>query len=258
MRNNYLTVLDYNIYSGDISTLSLNKRTVVNTLNGHSYAVAKKDVEFKNALLQSQILLPDGEPVVFGSKLLCGEKINKISGYECFTAIMEKLNRQGGSCFFLGSNNHTLNLIKERVSREYPLINMDYFSPPYATEFNAEENRIMVERINAYDPDVLFVGMTAPKQEKWVHSNKDKLKVNVLCSIGAVFDFYAGTVKRAPGWMVKCKLEWFHRFLKQPFRLAHRYFVSTPQIFIDIYMQKRKLNKEKHNPIIDTHKVYQN
>jgi N-acetylglucosaminyldiphosphoundecaprenol N-acetyl-beta-D-mannosaminyltransferase len=87
-------------------------------------------------------------------------------------------------------------------------------------------------------PDVLFVGMTAPKQEKWVDANKHRLKVKNIASIGAVFDFYAGNVKRSSPFWISLGLEWLPRFLKEPRRLARRNLISTPTFIADVLKQK--------------------
>ncbi len=95
----------------------------------------------------------------------------------------------------------------------------------------------MISEINAFKPHVLFVGMTAPKQEKWVFENKSKIDANVICSIGAVFDFIAETKKRAPQWIINMKLEWLYRSFTA-WRLTKRYLYSTPLFLIEVYKQK--------------------
>jgi N-acetylglucosaminyldiphosphoundecaprenol N-acetyl-beta-D-mannosaminyltransferase len=101
----------------------------------------------------------------------------------------------------------------------------------------------MLNVINAFQPNILFVGMTAPKQEKWAYQHKDLLDVNIIASIGAVFDFYAGTVKRAPKWMQNIGLEWLHRSLSSPSRLGKRNMMSNPEFIWDVFKSKIKGNK---------------
>ncbi len=96
----------------------------------------------------------------------------------------------------MGSSWKTLNLIKYRISFEYPNLKVGIYSPPYKSEFSNKENKEIFNIINEFKPNILFIGMTAPKQEKWLFQNKEHLNFNVGASIGAVFDFYAGTVKR--------------------------------------------------------------
>ena len=130
---------------------------------------------------------------------------------------MNKLNTIGGKCFFMGSSEKVLALIKQRVKVDYPNIEVETYSPPYKPEFSEEDNRAIVEAINKANPDLLWIGMTAPKQEKWAYTHWHELKIHCHCgTIGAVFDFYAGTVKRAPAWWQRHSLEWCYRLLKNP------------------------------------------
>lgn len=214
------------------------EKTIINTINPHSYCVAKKDRDFKAALLGSDYLLPDGIGIVYAARVLKGENIKKIAGFDVFMHLMQELNKTKGSCFFLGSSQSTLNLIKEKVSREYPNVKVSSYSPPYKPEFTKKDSHLMCETVNNASPDVLFVGMTAPKQEKWVHKHKEKLDAKIICSIGAVFDFYAGNVKRPSKIWIKLGLEWLPRFLKEPKRLAERNLVSTPRFVWEVMREK--------------------
>jgi len=233
-------ILGYTIFAGDLSQIPLHKTTVINTLNGHSYTVAKRDLSFQKALHASDILLADGVSIVFGSSFLNGKKIQKIAGFDIFIHLLEKLEKEQGSCFFLGASPQTLALIQERLSREYPSVGFGAFSPAYKASFSEEESKEMCDAVNNFNPTVLFVGMTAPKQEKWIYNNKNRIDAAIICAIGAVFDFYAGTTQRPPQWMLDLKLEWLGRLLKEPKRMWHRYLVSTPEFFIDLFIEKFK------------------
>lgn len=225
----------------DLPSIALGNRLIINTLNGHSYTVAKKDIDFRKALQESDILLPDGVSVVIGAKILGNQRINKIAGYDLFLYLIDCLNQKGGSCFFLGSKQSTLNKITKRLDLEFPNVEVKTYSPPYKEIFSEKDNAEMCDQINNFNPDVLFVGMTAPKQEKWVHEHKNKLNARIICSIGAVFDFYAGTSQRPPEWMIRIKLEWLGRLLKEPKRMWKRYLLSTPVFIIDILLYKMGL-----------------
>lgn len=209
-------------------------KTIVNTINPHSYCVAKKDEEFKKALQQSDFLLPDGIGIVLAAKVLKGEKIEKIAGHDVFIHLMQQLEKNGGSCFFLGASTNTLELIQNRAAKDFLNVTVSTFSPPYKPAFSIEESKQMYEAVNNKQPDVLFVGMTAPKQEKWVHQHKEQLNARIICSIGAVFDFYAGTVKRSSPFWIKLGLEWLPRLVREPKRLWRRNLVSTPVFVLDI------------------------
>jgi N-acetylglucosaminyldiphosphoundecaprenol N-acetyl-beta-D-mannosaminyltransferase len=165
-------------------------------------------------------------------------KIQKIAGFDIFMYLMQHLNTTKGSCFFLGASEQTLGLIKARAKKEFPNITFNAYSPPYKFEFTIEDSEEMCRKVNACQPEVLFLGMTAPKQEKWVYEYKDELNATIICSIGAVFDFYAGTVKRPSKFWIKLGLEWLPRFFREPKRLAERNLVSTPKFICEVFCFK--------------------
>jgi N-acetylglucosaminyldiphosphoundecaprenol N-acetyl-beta-D-mannosaminyltransferase len=209
-------------------------KLLINTINSHSYNVSRTDKEFERALLASDVLLPDGISIVFSTLLLQGKRIERVAGYDLFMSEMRRLNKIGGKCFFLGSSPQILAQIKARAYRDFPNVEVHSYSPPYRKTFSNEESAQMVAAVAAVEPDVLFVGMTAPKQEKWVYSFYDSLKATRICSIGAVFDFYSGSIKRAPEWMQDSGLEWLHRLMQSPRRLWRRYVVGNPRFILHV------------------------
>lgn len=243
----------YTLFSESLDKIDHSK-TLISTLNAHSFNTIHKDVEFKIALKNSNVLLPDGIGVVWAIRMLTGQKLRKIAGDDLFHFQMNKLNTTGGKCFFLGSTEVTLQKILENALIDYPNVQVCSYSPPFKPKFNEEENRVIVERINAELPDVLFVGMTAPKQEKWAFENFDKLNVNHVCCIGAVFDFYAGTSKRAPKWMVKIGLEWFYRLISNPKRMWRRYLIGNTKFVLTVLKEKFMLI----TGLIETKKTFYN
>lgn len=226
------------LFSESLSHLDPSKKLLITTINAHSYNVALEDIEFKQALLKSDVLIPDGVSVVCAKKWLTGQKIEKIAGADLFFYELNRLKESGGKCFFLGSTDSTLDAITKRLSIEYPKIQVTTYSPPYKPVFSDEDNQIMIEQINNFEPDVLFVGMTAPKQEKWAYNNLSNLKVGHICCIGAVFDFYAGTVNRAPQFMINMGLEWLYRLVKEPKRLWKRYLIGNSKFIFAMVNEK--------------------
>lgn len=232
-------IKEYNIYASDINSLTVekDKKTIVNTINAHSYIVAKNDSKFKKALVSSDILLPDGEGVVLMAKKLKGEKIKKIAGADIHDYLLDLSEKRGLKCFYLGASQETLDIIKNKQTQKYKNVTFGFYSPPFKPVFSNEDNAQMVSKINAFKPDVLFVGMTAPKQEKWVFDNKEKIDANIICSIGAVFDFIAETKKRAPQWVINLKMEWLYRSFTA-WRLTKRYLYSTPLFLMEVFKLK--------------------
>lgn len=214
-------------YRSDLADLP-EKKLLINTINAHSYNTARKDPLFAEALLNGDVLIPDGASIVLAFNVLKREKIERIAGWDLFQFEMNKLNQKGGVCFFLGSSEKTLQKVRQKARQEYPNIRIEAYSPPYKPEFTEEENQAMIDAVNAVNPDLLWIGMTAPKQEKWAYQHFDRLNVKGhIGTIGAVFDFFAGTVERAPIWWQENSLEWAYRLLKEPKRMWRRYIIGN-------------------------------
>lgn len=212
---------------------------MIKTLNPHSFCIAKKDEDFKKALQEAEILIPDGVGVVWAFNFLYGKKIRKISGFDLHLHYLNLLKGKPNSkVFYLGSSDSTLQKIVERLQLEFPMIEVCVYSPPFKPEFSTEESRVMIQKVNDFEPDILFVGMTAPKQEKWVFQYRENLDVNVICAIGAVLDFYAGTVIRPSQFWIGLGLEWLPRLIKEPRRLWRRTFISSPEFVFDVMKAK--------------------
>jgi len=234
-----MTDKSYVIYAGPLDESLLDTQKVTfNTINQYSFCLAQEDIEFKNALQQSDVLLPDGISIVHLVRLLTGKKLKKIAGYDLHNFFLAHYNETGGSCFYLGSSQNTLDKIEKRVRSEYPSLRVGGYSPPYKTEFSDEDNLKMIKAVSDFKPDVLFIGMTAPKQEKWANKFKNELDVKKICSIGAVFDFFAGTVKRPSQFWINLGLEWLFRLSKEPRRMWRRYLYYGPKFVFQILKGK--------------------
>jgi N-acetylglucosaminyldiphosphoundecaprenol N-acetyl-beta-D-mannosaminyltransferase len=201
-------------------------------MNPHSYVVALEDASLSRALKASDWLIPDGVGMVLASKILSGRIRERVTGSDIFWGVMAELNVHGCSMFFLGSTDETLAAIRARVAVDFPNVTVaGTYSPPFKPEYSKDELDAMVAAINLTRPDVLWVGMTAPKQEKWIHQNAHRLDVRFAAAIGAVFDFYVGRLKRAPRLLQKMGLEWVVRSVQEPRRLWRRHYVNAP-IFV--------------------------
>ncbi|MDY4804870.1 MAG: WecB/TagA/CpsF family glycosyltransferase [Prevotella sp.] len=140
---------------------------------------------------------------------------------------------------FMGSSQKVLDLIVKRAAEVYPHLKIVTYSPPYKPELSEEDNKAIVEAINAADPDLLWIGMTAPKQEKWTYSHWNELNIHChVGTIGAVFDFFAGTVERAPIWWQRHGLEWLYRLLKEPKRMWRRYIIGNTLFLWNMLKEK--------------------
>ena len=213
-------------------------KVLINTINAHSYNVAQKDKLFAEALQKGDYLIPDGASIVKACRWLKAKSQPKerITGWDLFDFEMERLVRgekrkvkgEKSSVMFMGSSEAVLTKIKEKAVVDFPNIEIVTYSPPYKAEFSQEDNNAIINAINEANPDLLWIGMTAPKQEKWAYQHWNELDIHChVGTIGAVFDFYAGTAKRAPKWMRNHSLEWFYRLIKEPKRMWRRYLVGN-------------------------------
>ena len=140
---------------------------------------------------------------------------------------------------FMGSSQKVLDLIVKRAAEVYPHLKIVTYSPPYKPEFSEEDNKAIIDAINAVNPDLLWIGMTAPKQEKWTYSHWEELDIHChVGTIGAVFDFFAGTVERAPMWWQRHGLEWLYRLLKEPKRMWRRYIIGNTLFLWNMLKEK--------------------
>jgi len=234
----------YNLHVKYLSLIP-NQKALITTINAHCYNLTKADEFYREALINSDVLIPDGIGVVWAVWWLTGKRIRKTAGAELFYYEMDRLQKIGGKCFFLGSSEKILSTIEDRIGREYPQIKVKTYSPPYKAAFADEENTVMLKVINDFRPDVLMIGMTAPKQEKWAYQHYNDLQVGHICCIGAVFDFYAGTIKRAPKWMIMIALEWFYRLIKEPRRMWRRYLIGNAKFILFVIKEKIALLRSK-------------
>ena len=226
-------------------------KLLINTINAHSYYTARKDSLFAEALTNGDVLLPDGVSIVMACKWIKAKSLPKerIAGWDLFAFEMEKLERESEELrtkseeskivMFMGSSQKVLDLIVKRAAEVYPHLKVVTYSPPYKPEFSDEDNKAIIDAIHAANPDLLWIGMTAPKQEKWTYSHWKELNIHChVGSIGAVFDFFAGTMKRAPMWWQDHGLEWLYRLLKEPKRMWRRYIIGNALFLWNMVKEK--------------------
>ena len=185
-------------------------------------------------------LVVDGVGLSVTGKLL-GQNIGpRITGSDYFDAVMHHCNKLGSRVFFFGSTDTVLQRMCVKVAAQYPNVVIAGSLAPVFGKFTEDQNNSYVKAINGARPDVLWVGMTAPKQELWVNQNKGHLRVTLVGSVGAVFDFVAGSYSRAPELICKLGLEWLYRLAKEPKRMWKRNFVSAPRFVIEAVLHHLK------------------
>lgn len=229
-------------------------KVLINTINAHSYNVAQEDALFAEALLKGDVLTADGASIVHACRWLRtpSQPTERVAGWDVFVHEMTALENQAEAenthpvVFFMGSSPEVLERIVQRAALDYPYLKIVTYSPPYKAEFTDADNQAIIRAINAAQPDLLWIGMTAPKQEKWAYSHWAELDIHChVGTIGAVFDFYAGTAKRAPLWWQQHSLEWLYRLLTEPRRMWRRYIIGNVVFIRNILREKSAVRGKK-------------
>ena len=241
-RNGCLHFDGYTLVKDSLDCVPLRGKAVVNTISPNSYGLSRKDPDMDKALKGSDYLTLDG--VYFGlwPLLLYGRKARRITGWDCFIYYLERMQATGGKVFLLGSTQETLDKMTARIRREYPDVRIGTYAPPFKPEFDEEDNRKMEEAVNAFAPDVLVVGMTAPKQEKWTFFHMPHLDAHVSISVGNVFDWYAGNTRRPGKFWQRAGLEWFIRIFYRP-EIFQRNFANQLVFFRHLTLRLLRIKK---------------
>ncbi|EJT5929204.1 TPA: WecB/TagA/CpsF family glycosyltransferase [Clostridium perfringens] len=193
------------------------------------------DKEFQDVYKNADLILTDGMPLIWISKMRGNPIKEKISGSDFFPKLCERAAEKGYSLFLLGAAEGVAAKAAKNLKEKYEGLNIvGTYSPSYGFEKKDDEIKMIIEMINETKPDILAVGLGAPKQEKFLYKYKNELNVPISLAIGASIDFEAGNINRAPRWMQNCGLEWFYRLCKEPKRMFKRYVIDDFKI-ISIY-----------------------
>jgi len=240
----YIDTLGFKVFSDNLDLIDVKNAypKVINTISPNSYGLATRDADFLQTLKRSDYLVLDGVYFALASILLQGKNIKKNQGPDVFDHFIKRADKNSYKVFFLGSSTETLKKIEDKIHRIYPNIKVKSYSPPFKAEFDKNEDDEMVNIINQYQPDILFVGMTCPKQEKWSVKHKDALKSGLIISIGNVFDWFAESQKAIPAIWYKLRLAWLIRIFLRP-EIFKRNIGNQMKFFGDVVMLFLKLKK---------------
>jgi N-acetylglucosaminyldiphosphoundecaprenol N-acetyl-beta-D-mannosaminyltransferase len=202
--------------------------------NVHVVETARADQRLAEALRGADVVFADGAPVAWAVRLLHRVNCTRVAGADVFAALNARAAERGYAVFFLGGREETLRELRRRLEERLPnLVVCGSASPPFRP-LTAEETAGLVETINAASPDIVWVGLGAPKQEIWMAENRSALAAPLLAGVGAVFDFASGSIGRAPVWLQVAGMEWFYRLLQEPRRLWRRYAVTNTTFLVHL------------------------
>jgi len=213
----------------------------------HAVMVAQSDYEMRRALVDASLTVPDGMPLVWAANMLGEHLPNRVYGPTLMERYSERCVSRGHRVWLYGGRDQgSLVQLALSMRRSYPGIQIvGGYSPPFR-DLTEEEEDTLAAQINASRPDVLWVGIGVPKQEKWMARMRDRLDVPVMCGVGAAFDFHAGRISQAPRWMQERGLEWTYRIAQEPRRLLPRYLYYNPRFLAAV---SRQLLRERRKAL---------
>jgi N-acetylglucosaminyldiphosphoundecaprenol N-acetyl-beta-D-mannosaminyltransferase len=227
-----------------IEMINTGEKGYIVTPNASHVVLLQKDKEFKKAYENASLVLADGMPIIWVSRILGQPLKEKISGSDIFPLLCRVASQKDYKVFLLGAGPGIAKKASEALIKEFPNLKIvGTYSPLYNFQTNIEENKKINKIVNVAAPDILFVGLGAPKQEKWIYYNLNMLNIKIAIGVGAAFDFIAGAVKRAPKWMQKIGLEWFFRLIQEPKRMWRRYLIGNS---IFIWLAIKEVFKDKY------------
>ena len=227
--------------------------------NVHTTVMSEKDAEYREIQNSAFLALPDGSPLALVQRLRGYRSAEQVAGPDLMPAIWKATEHTEYSHYFYGSTPETIAALEKNLRSKYPDMKIAGMESPPFRSLTEEEDRKAVERINASGADFVWVGLGAPKQEKWMYEHQGRIHA-VMLGVGAGFDFHAGTVKRAPDWMRRHYLEWLYRLVQDPKRLWKRYVQTNGQFVLlsikDAFIWKKYRDENKKNLLIYAHYYY--
>jgi len=205
----------------------------------NSILSAYTDASILEMYNKAEFVLCDGMPIKWASHFLSTPIKERITGLDLLPNILSLAHEEKFSLFLLGASPGVADKLCLVIKESFPNANIaGIYVPPFMNVFSEEENRKMVDAVNASNADIVLVSLTAPKQDIWIAQNKYILNPALYVGIGGAFEVMAGLAKRAPKWMQASGLEWLYRFIQEPKRLFRRYFIEAP-VFIPLVIRQK-------------------
>jgi N-acetylglucosaminyldiphosphoundecaprenol N-acetyl-beta-D-mannosaminyltransferase len=200
-------------------------------VNVHLVESARRSAGVRTALHDASLNLPDGAPVAWLAGRIRRSRVDRVTGSDLFAALCATGSRRH---FLLGSTPETLRRLVEAVHRDFPGAQICGVASPPFRALSERESVELAERVNDARPDIVWIGLGAPRQELWMHENRGRLRAPALIGVGAVFDFASGTKRRAPRWVRDAGLEWAYRLATEPRRLWRRYVATNTSFLLHV------------------------
>jgi N-acetylglucosaminyldiphosphoundecaprenol N-acetyl-beta-D-mannosaminyltransferase len=242
-----ISIGKYNEFLNEIIKLAKEKKSnYICVANVHMTVEAYNDKKFQDIVNSAIITTPDGMPIAKAIKIFYNIEQDRVAGMDLFPDLLKEAEKHNLKIFLYGSTDEILNKIKEKAKNLYPNLEIiGFYSPPFR-ELTEEEKKAIINYINSLEPNIVFVSLGCPKQEKWMAEMYGKINA-LMIGVGGAFLTFAGTQKRAPKWMQDLSLEWLYRLFQEPKRLFKRYaYTNTKFLYLftkELLKQKLKTNK---------------
>lgn len=243
----YVNTLGFKVFSDNLDLISIENSSakVINCISPNSYGLTTKNPLYREYLKKTDYLILDGVYFALSSILLQRKNIKRNQGPDVFDHFIARLSKYNSKAFFLGSTPEVLGKIQARMVKEYPGIETGYYSPPFKQEFDEIDNSRMVDAVNQFEPNILFVGMTTPKQEIWAIKNRELLKCGLVIGVGNVFDWFSGTQKSIHPIWFKLRVGWLVRIFLRP-EIFKRNIGNQLKFFSDVILIFLRLKKDNN------------
>ncbi len=236
----------YNTTLGDITkvleeNLKGDNLKTIYTPNTEIVMAAKDDEKLRDLINEGDLVIPDGIGLIYASRIKKKPLKERVTGFDTSIKLLEIANKNGYSLYLLGGKEGVSKAAAENIIKDYPNIKIagfhnGYFKGSHMGLENQEEEKEIIDEINRLNPDIIFVGLGFPKQELWIHANKNKIKARVIIGNGGVMDILSGNSKRAPEVYQKLGLEWFYRLMKEPSRIKRQ--LVLPKFMLKVIFTK--------------------
>jgi N-acetylglucosaminyldiphosphoundecaprenol N-acetyl-beta-D-mannosaminyltransferase len=239
-----LSVLNLKTALAAIADAVRNRRKGYICVTGvHGVMEAQAAAAFKKILNAAFLCTPDGMPMVWAGKLNGHREMSRVYGPDLMLDVCAWSETSGAKHFFYGGADGVAELLAQKLKVKFPKLQVvGTFTPPFRA-LNADEELKLREQVGNLQPDIFWVGLSTPKQEKFMAEFLPKLDATLMIGVGAAFDFHSGRVKQAPRWMQRSGLEWLYRLCSEPRRLAKRYFKNNPLFAVKFLGQLSGLKK---------------
>jgi N-acetylglucosaminyldiphosphoundecaprenol N-acetyl-beta-D-mannosaminyltransferase len=237
-----VSAIDMDMAVGEVGRwIETGDRQFVCVTGVHGVMESQRDPELRAIHNASGLTTPDGMPLVWLGHRVGADRMRRVYGPDLMLALCEAAARHGWTSYFYGGKDGVAEILAERLTSRFPGLRVvGTYAPPFR-ELTREEDEAIIAAINEAAPDLVWVGLSTPKQERWMAAHRPRLDAAALLGVGAAFDIHAGLLRQAPPWVQRSGLEWLYRLYREPARLWRRYASMIPRFLFAIVRRRPRL-----------------